>query len=350
MKEEIQNTIKKNSIKSKTVISFFSGCGGFDLGFSSAGFSVELALDVDPVAVKSYNHNRGQMVCHVADLAHTDPATILELYQHECGSVKPLGVIGGAPCQTFSNGNVHFNGDDVRHTLPRRYAYLLRALNEEYDLDFFVFENVKGITSKKHQQEFTTIKRMFSCAGFKLFEGVLDAVNFGVAQHRCRVFLVGFNKVKYPNIQFAFPEAEMTVPLTVASKIKDLPTPLFFKQGMTREDISFHPNHWTMYPRSRKFTDGFLKKNGYKQGRSFRVLQWDKPSSTVAYGNREIHVHPNADRRLSVYEAMLLQGFPEDYELLGTLSDQIRQVSDAIPPQLGAALGKAIREALCDNI
>ncbi|NTU97509.1 MAG: DNA cytosine methyltransferase [Chlorobiaceae bacterium] len=261
-----------------------------------------------------------------------------------------LGVIGGAPCQTFSNGNVHFNGDDVRHTLPRRYAYLLRALNEEYDLDFFVFENVKGITSKKHQQEYTTIKHMFSCAGFKLFEGELDAVNFGVAQHRCRVFIVGFNKVKYPNIQFAFPEAEMTVPLTVASKIKDLPTPLFFKQGTTREDISFHPNHWTMYPRSGKFTDGFLKKNGHKQGRSFRVLQWDKPSLTVAYGNREIHVHPNADRRLSVYEAMLLQGFPEDYELLGTLSDQIRQVSDAIPPQLGAALGKAIREALCDNI
>ena len=67
---------------------------------------------------------------------------------------------------------------------------------------------------------------------------------------------------------------------------------------------------------------------------------------TVAYGNREIHIHPNAKRRLSVYEAMLLQGFPEDYELLGTLSDQIRQISDAIPPQLGAALGKAIHDTL----
>jgi len=347
MQEKIQNTIKKNSAQSKTVISFFSGCGGFDLGFSSAGFSIELALDSDPVAARSYNYNRGRTVCHVADLAHTDPATIQKLYQNECGSVKPLGVIGGAPCQTFSNGNVHFNGDDVRHTLPRRYACLLRALNKEYDLDFFVFENVKGITSTKHQQEYTTIKRLFSRAGFKLFEGELDAVNFGVAQHRCRVFLVGFNKVKYPNIKFAFPEAVTKNPLTVSSKLKGLPPPVFFKPGIQKKDITFHPNHWTMSPRSRKFTDGSLI-NGQKQGRSFRVLQWNKPSLTVAYGNREIHVHPNTDRRLSVYEAMLLQGFPDEYELLGTLSDQIRQVSDAIPPQLGAALGKAIRETLYD--
>jgi len=133
--------------------------------------------------------------------------------------------------------------------------------------------------------------------------------------------------------------------LTVESKLKGLPSPLLFKRGTKKEDIAFHPNHWTMYPRSKRFTDRSLK-NGHKQGRSFRVLKWNKPSLTVAYGNREVHVHPNAERRLSVYEAMLLQGFPKNYELLGTLSDQIRQVSDAIPPQLGAALGKAIRDAL----
>ena len=100
-----------------------------------------------------------------------------------------------------------------------------------------------------------------------------------------------------------------------------------------------------MYPRSRKFTDGSLITN-HRQGRSFRVLDWDKPSLTVAYGNREIHVHPDTHRRLSVYEAMLLQGLPEDYELLGTLSDQFRQVSDAVPPQIAKALGRAIYATL----
>lgn len=345
MRHKTHKTNQNWPAETKSVISFFSGCGGFDLGFSSAGFSIGLALDVDAIAVESYNHNRDKDVCRVANLAETDPATIVELYSRNCNWVPPRGVIGGAPCQTFSNGNVHFNGNDARHLLPRRYACMLRVLNEEYDLDFFVFENVKGIISPKHRKEYTTIKRLFSRAGFKLFEGELDAADFGVAQHRCRVFIVGFNKLRHPNLEFKFPTAETSVPLTVASKLKGLPPPLLFKRGIRKDDIAFHPNHWTMYPRSRKFTDGSLTE-GHKQGRSFRVLQWEKPSLTVAYGNREIHIHPDAQRRLSVYEAMLLQGFPSDYELLGTLSDQVRQVSDAIPPQLGAALGKAIYDVL----
>jgi DNA (cytosine-5)-methyltransferase 1 len=347
MQKSLPKYRDKMPAQMRPVISLFSGCGGFDLGFAASGFPIELALDVDPIAVNSYNHNRKSTVCQVADLALTDPTAILEMYRRACDSASPCGVIGGSPCQTFSNGNVHFNGNDARHKLPRRYAHILRALNDEFQLDFFVFENVKGITSPKHRKEYTTIKRLFSRAGFRLFEGELDAADFGVAQHRRRVFLVGFNKIKFPSIRFKFPEAETTVPLTVESKLKGLPPPLLFQRGTEQVDIAFHPNHWTMYPHSRRFTDGSLRKS-HKQGRSFRVLRWDRPSLTVAYGNREIHVHPNTERRLSVYEAMLLQGFPDDYEILGTLSDQIRQVSDAIPPQLGEALGKAIRKAMCE--
>ncbi len=331
-----------------SVISFFSGCGGFDLGFSSAGFSVDLAFDVASSAADSYNHNKGEKVCYVADLSRMAPSKIINSYRRQCGHIVPCGVIGGAPCQTFSSGNVHFNKNDPRHALPRRYARLLRSLNNMWDLDFFVFENVRGIASTRHQEEYLSIKGLFEKAGFKLFEGELDAADFGVAQHRRRIFIVGFNSDKYPDIEFSFPEPQTTTPLTVADKLKGLPSPVFFKRGLKHEDISYHPNHWTMRPHSRKFVDGSLK-NGRKAGRSFRVLKWNKPSLTVAYGNREIHVHPNTKRRLSVYEAMLLQGFPEDYELLGTLSAQISQVSDAIPPQLGKALGNSIRQVLIDS-
>ena len=100
-----------------------------------------------------------------------------------------------------------------------------------------------------------------------------------------------------------------------------------------------------MQPRSPRFTNGTLKE-GQITGRPFRVLSWDKPSWTVAYGHREVHVHPSGKRRLSVYEAMMLQGFPEDYELKGTLSDQIRMVSDAVSPPVAFALAKAILRTL----
>ena len=100
-----------------------------------------------------------------------------------------------------------------------------------------------------------------------------------------------------------------------------------------------------MRPRSSRFSNGTLKQ-GEIRGRPFRVLDWDEPSWTVAYGHREVHIHPNGKRRLSVYEAMLLQGFPPEYVLSGTLSDQIRMVSDAVAPPVAKALAQAIRYKL----
>jgi DNA (cytosine-5)-methyltransferase 1 len=76
------------------------------------------------------------------------------------------------------------------------------------------------------------------------------------------------------------------------------------------------------------------------------MLEWEKPSPTIAYGNREVHVHPSGRRRLSVYEALLLQGFPSDYELVGSLSAQISQVSDAVPPPLAQAIAAGIRRQI----
>ena len=100
--------------------------------------------------------------------------------------------------------------------------------------------------------------------------------------------------------------------------IGGLPPSTIFERGMRDGDIPFHQNHWCMKPRSKKFFNGFLNKSAV-MGRAFRVLDWDKPSWTVAYGHREVHIHPSGKRRLSVYEAMLLQGFRPDYVLKGTL-------------------------------
>ena len=75
-------------------------------------------------------------------------------------------------------------------------------------------------------------------------------------------------------------------------------------------------------------------------------LSWDKPSRTVAYGNREIHVHPSGLRRISIYEAMLLQGFPENFELKGNFSEQVTQISNAVPPPVSLAIAKSIKTFL----
>lgn len=300
-----------------------------------------LALDKDPVAVQSYNINNPEQVAKCLDLATCRLDKVYRLLETR----QPIGVIGGPPCQPFSNGNNTRIGEDKkRKSLPKRYASIIARLSQEIDIDFFVFENVRGITFEKHRTSFGRFKTLFEGAGFNLFEGLLDSHNFGVPQSRPRIFVVGLNRAKYPTLDFSFPQPR-NPKLTVRDALHGLPEPLLFNPSIRQEDIPHHPNHWAMMPRSEKFKSGFLRE-GYVRGKSFKVLSWDKPSCTVAYGNREVHIHPSGTRRLSVYEAMLLQGFPRTYRLAGTLSDQIRQVSDAVPPPLAYALALSIRQLL----
>ena len=327
------------------VLSLFCGCGGMDLGFRMEGFDPVLAIDISDAAIASYNWNRKRCVAKRCDLSTTTGEQIVRLVREAAPNTRLRGVIGGPPCQSFSVSNVHRKEDDPRKDLPLRYADILSALNKEFKLDFFVFENVVGLKSDKHQEELNSFVNSFEQAGFNVFEQELNASAFGVAQNRKRVFLVGINKQLYPTVVFKFPAGNPNNPKTVRKAIGGLPEPAFFSRKVNRKDIPHHPNHWTMNPKSPKFTNG-----SSKGGRSFRRLKWDQPSWTVAYGHREIHVHPSGSRRVSIFEAMLLQGFPRGYQLRGNLTEQVEQISNAVPPPLASAIAEAIRITIYERI
>jgi len=327
------------------VVSLFSGSGGLDEGFVQAGFSPVLALEIDRAACETFGRNHPRVRVLRKDLSQAVNGYVVERLSELPSPVRPIGVIGGPPCQAFSLSNVHKRSDDPRLNLPGNYAHILAELNKHYGLDFFVFENVLGLKHKAHSELFSYFKELFASAGFTVFEGELDAQDFGVAQVRKRVFVVGFNNRKYRALHFEFPKGNPAQRKTVREMIGKLPPPAFFERGMRSEDVPFHPNHWCLKPKSKKFFNGFLKEGDVK-GRPFRVLEWGKPSWTVAYGHREVHIHPSGKRRLSIYEAMLLQGFRSEYVLKGNLSDQIRLVSDAVPPPLARALAESVLRVL----
>src|SRR6185295_6986267 len=104
-----------------------------------------------------------------------------------------------------------------------------------------------------------------------------------------------------------------------------------------------HPNHWTMQPKSERFLNPGAART---DARSFKRLDWEQASPTVAFGHREIHVHPSGRRRLSIHEAMRLQGFPFEFVLEGNLSEQVEQVSNAVPPPLARSVARAVKRAL----
>jgi DNA (cytosine-5)-methyltransferase 1 len=325
------------------LLSLFCGAGGLDLGFEQAGFEVGLALDRKKDSVDSYNHNRPKTArAKVQDLTDITPSTLDEHYRKE---FRPTAVIGGPPCQSFSQANVNQRIDDVRSSLPRAYADLVSALHERSPIDFFVMENVVGLTLAKHEPTLIAVETKLQDAGFRTARLMLNAKDYGTPQNRPRLFLVGINEEKFVDVDLEALGIAKEPGGNVRSKLGKLGAPWHYRRGI---DMSTHPehvNHWCMAPKSPKFHQEGGVKQGVK-GRSFKMLDWEAPSIAVAYGHREVNIHPDGKRRLSVYEAMLLQGFPPEYELLGNLSSQIDQVSEAVPPPLAKAVAEALKRKL----
>lgn len=320
------------------LLSLFCGAGGMDLGFEQAGFDVGAAFDIRPDAVASYNYNLASSAARIADIR------TLKAVDVENVMGTPFGIIGGPPCQSFSIANSSQYGKDPRHRLPFRYARLITDLNRSNRVAFFVFENVPGLLSKKYSHRFALLKAALTRAGFNITCCILDAKDYGVPQTRQRLFIVGINRRLYRDLFWQPPSPSRSAsPMSVRAAIGGLPEPTYFSDYSPGDVLPFHPNHWCMTPKSRKFERKGALVSGRSSNRSFKVLSWEKPSLTVSYGNREVHVHPDCHRRLSVFEAMRLQGFPDSYALQGTLSSQITQISEAVPPPLARAVAESLK-------
>lgn len=326
-------------------VSLFCGAGGLDLGFARWGFEPQLAADASTAACRTFAHNFPRTRVLKTDLASVAPGYLIDRLLEIPDFKPPIGVVGGPPCQAFSVGNVHRRRGDPRRRLPSAYAKLLKELREAFGIRFFVFENVMGLRHKAHERTLSELRGLFRDAGFDIYEGELDAKDFGVPQTRERMFIVGFNKAAGASSEFTFPVPTCRKWKTVRDAIGDLAPPAYYVRSLSPAEIPVHPNHWCMRPVSKKFSDGKLAQ-GAMTWRAFRALHWDRPSWTVAYGHREVHVHPLGHRRLSIFEAMLLQGFPSSHTLLGTLSAQVQMVSDAVPPAMGAAIARQVAIAM----
>lgn len=323
------------------IISLFSGAGGLDLGFSQAGFPLTFAVDISPAAIQTHRRNFKEATSVAADLQDLGPSGVLAHVEKLLNPGESIGVIGGPPCQGFSRANVASVANDPRNRLPILYLQIVEALQKKYVVEFVLFENVIGIRDAKHLGTFRGILSMFREIGLVPDVNEYSALDYGVAQTRNRVIISGFrNREVARRVK---PVKAKASGLTVRSAIGDLPAPAFFAHNLEKSSIPHHENHWTMRPLSKRFHQ---PGGADRAGRSFRRLEWDKPSPTVAYGHREIHVHPDGRRRLSIFEAMRLQGFPDWFVLEGTLSSQVEQVSNAVPPPLAQSLAAAIKTAM----
>ena len=342
-------------------IDLFSGAGGLSLGFENAGFETELAIDFWAPAIETYNKNRSRKVGEVQDITKLD-----EEYFRKFHLSDLCGVIGGPPCQGFSLAGKRVI-DDERNKLYRDYFRVLNILKP----DFFLMENVVGLTNINGGAIKEDIYRRASEIGYTIFFKVMCAADYGVPQNRKRAIFIGIKKeIVEKRGDFIFPEIEENK-ITCLEALSDLPNldegddntiyktkPVSSYQKLMRAHSSRVYNHEqsrhtqeTIEAISHVPQGGGMKdipediRKGRKYSSLLRRMDSSKPSQTIDTGHRT-YFHYKENRVISVREAARLQSFPDDYIFYGGKQAQYKQVGNAVPPIMASKIALAIKKYL----
>ncbi|MGI6679963.1 MAG: DNA cytosine methyltransferase [Bdellovibrionota bacterium] len=322
------------------LISLFSGAGGLDLGFEKAKFKIIVANEYDKTIWETYERN------HKTTLIKEDICKIKSSQFPECD-----GIIGGPPCQSWSEAGSLKGIDDPRGKLFYEY---IRVLKDKMP-KFFLAENVKGMMAKRHDSAVENIILQFEEAGYDVFVNLLNASDYGVAQDRKRVFYVGFRKDLKVNFTPPTPYKKKLVFKDVIWDLKDSAIPALEK-NKTNKDKCIVCNHEYFIG---EYSPIFMSRN--------RVRGWNEQAFTVQASGRQCQIHPQAPampkveknknifvvgkehlyRRLTVREAARVQGFPDDFIFYYTnLNDGYKMIGNAVPINLAYEMAKSIKEAL----
>lgn len=303
-------------------VSLFSGCGGTDLGLMKAGIDVVFANDINKWACETYEKNLG------LNIVHSDVRKIKTFPKADI-------LAGCFPCQGFSWAR-RKTGPDPRNLLYLEFA---RAL-EQIKPKAFMTENVKGLVSKNGMETFQDMLLKFG-RHYDVSWKILNAKNYGVAQDRDRVFIVGTRKSLKKS--YSFPEPShgpgkrkyVTLRKTIG--------------GMRK------PKEDEVY--SKGFSWHYLSRN--------RKRKWNEVSFTIQASGRHAPLHPSgpqpvhvgkdkfilpkplsSHRRLSYKECALIQSFPKNFIFEGYLESKYNQIGNAVAPLVSEAIGKSISELL----
>jgi DNA (cytosine-5)-methyltransferase 1 len=368
-----------NNIISIPVLSFFTGGGFMDMGFMQAGFDVVWTNEIEPTFAEFYRQGitswkrkqellSKEQECSISNTNSikgiTSDTIILEAFGNKIPNL--FGVIGGPPCQDFSiNGNLEgFKGE--RGSLTDAYLYKILELNPS----FFVMENVTGlIRVKKSAKHFLELLGVMS-EDYLIDWEILNSLEFGVPQSRERIFVVGLNrkhfdvgsiqidlrgkwfpfheKKKYinPHKQYKWPAPNAFGKKDI-EKPQNIPLQLCLESCLVSKDkesiISNADEYFNLLGDKRRFS---AIQEGETNRPSFKRLHRYKYSPTACYGNNEVHLHPYQHRRLSVREALRIQGVDDSYALTtqNLLSKKFKMIGNGVPVPLAKVVAETLKE------
>jgi len=336
------------------IASFFSGAGGLDLGFKKAGFKIIWANENDKVITPTYSANHKKVELLSKSIVDISPGDLPE---------SITGMIGGPPCQSWSEAGAQRGPSDRRGQLFYVYSDLIASICP----DFFLAENVSGLLFTKHGDALERILEPLLKLGYNISYGLLNAHDYGVPQDRERVIIVGYRFG--PNDLFfeppaPLPESERPTLRHAIFDIKKYAVRAKDGVGAVPDRVFRNANDDEVgnneYFDRGGFSPIFMSRN--------RVRPWDSPSFTIQAGARHAPLHPQAPimqkvakdrfqfdpsvgknkyRRLTVREVARIQTFPDDFRFVySNVSDGYKMIGNAVPVEFAFRLAEKIRKDL----
>jgi len=328
-------------------IELFAGAGGMALGMEKAGISHILLNDFDKYATETLKKNRPYWNIIHADIAKID----FTPYKGETDLLT-----GGFPCQAFSYAGKKRGLEDTRGTLFYEFA---RALKES-EPKVFLAENVKGLLSHDKGRTLKTMVEVFKSMGYEVLEPkLLKATHYRVPQKRERVFIVGIKKEYATDVVFEWPKASDKIyTLKDALKKGDLyPTDVPKSSGQIypekkKKILDLVPagGYWRDLPLD--LQKEYMMKSFYLGGGKTgiaRRISWDEACLTLTCSPAQKQTercHPDETRPFQVREYARIQTFPDDWEFAGSMTQQYKQIGNAVPVNLAYALGTSLVQLL----
>ena len=328
------------------VVSFFAGAGGLDLGFEKAGFDVIWANEYDKEIWETYQLNHPNTIL--------DKRSIVDIHEKEVPDCD--GIIGGPPCQSWSEAGAMKGIEDKRGQLFYDFIRILEAKQPK----FFLAENVSGMLLGRHTEALNNIKELFRNAGigYELSFQMVNAADYNVPQDRKRVIFVGIRKDLGFTYQFRTPNFTKINLQQAINDLKDnvLPASL---NNKTNGNNCLVPNHEYM---TGGFSTIYMSRN--------RVRSWDEQSFTIQAGGRHAPLHPQAPkmkfieqnirvfvpgkenlyRRLSVRECARIQTFPDSFIFkYDNIAAGYKMIGNAVPVNLAFYLANTIKQQIEEN-
>lgn len=342
--EEYVDITNVSANRKYTAVELFAGAGGLALGLEEAGFEDVGLVEWDKYACNTLRKNRPNWNVIQGDIVEIAEKGIRNYIDKDV-DVDLLS--GGYPCQAFSYAGKKHGLEDVRGTMFYYYAKILEELMPKV----FLAENVRGLVSHDEGKTLKTMIEVFTDIGYDVKYKVLKAIDYGVAQKRERVIIIGTRK-DLSHIDYKFPKGFGYVP-TLRDALKDVPKSEGSKYPEAKKkvlDLVPPGGCWIDLPDeiAKEYMGKSYFSGGGKRGMARRI-SWDEPCLTLTCSPAQKQTercHPDETRPFTVREYARIQSFPDEWVFEGSVSQGYKQIGNAVPVKLGKAVGLSIVDYL----